>query len=117
VLSAGPTVPRASTDPEFLIGGSDNPFDLCHRRELQEILDRAVSRLREREQQIVRLRYQGDLTMKQIAELVHVDESRISQLHGAALGRLKASMDFLLRPRIAERAEPGARSMAAGVGA
>jgi len=117
VLSAGPTVRLPSTDPELLIDGSNNPFDLCYRRELQKILDRAVSHLRERERQIIRLRYQGDLTMKQIAELMHVDESRISQLHSAALARLKASMDFLLRPRIAERAEPGARSMAAGVGA
>ena len=115
VPSAGSTVRLPSTDPEFLIDGSDNPFDLCYRRELKEILDRAVAYLRERERQIIRLRYQGDLTMKQIAELMHVDESRISQLHAAALGRLKASMDFLLRPRIAERAEPGARSMAAGV--
>ena len=115
-LSAGPTVRLPSTDPEFLIDGNDNPFDLCYRRELQKILVRAVSHLRERERQIIRLRYQGDLTMKQIAELMHVDESRISQLHSAALGRLKASMDFLLRPQIAERAEPGARSMAAGAG-
>ena len=56
VLSAGPTFALQSTDPELLIDGSDNPFDLCYRREQREILDRALSRLRERERQIISLR-------------------------------------------------------------
>jgi RNA polymerase sigma factor FliA len=116
VLSAGPTVRLPSTDPEFLIDGNENPFDLCYRREQRDILDRALSHLRGRQRQIISLRYEWEMTMKQIAQLMGVDESRISQLHSAALGRLKASMDFLLRPRITERAEPGARSMAAGAG-
>jgi len=36
--------------------------------------------------------------MRQVAELMSVDESRISQLHAAALVRLKASMHSLLHP-------------------
>ena len=98
VLSAGPTVRLPSTDPELLIDGSDNPFDLCYRREQREILGRALSRLRERERQIISLRYREGMTMKQIAQLMHVDESRVSQLHSAAMARLKASVDSLTTP-------------------
>ena len=117
VLSAGPTIVRQSTDPELLIDGSDNPFELCCRREKREILDRAISRLPERERQVFSLLYRGDLTMKDIARLMRVHESRVSQLHSAAMVRLKATVDSLLHRPKAEISEFGSRSMVAGAGA
>ncbi len=48
--------------------------------------------------------------MRQVAELMSVDESRISQLHAAALVRLKANVDSLLRPGQAETSETGTLS-------
>ena len=116
VLSAGPTTKLQSTDPELLIDGGDNPFDLCYRREQLEILGRAIARLPERERQVISLHSQG-LTMKQIAQLMHVDESRVSQIHSGALVRLKVSVNSLLHPRQGEVSQSGARSMAAGAGA
>ena len=97
VLSAGPTSKRQSTDPELLIDGGENAFDLCYHREKLDILGRAFSCLPERERQVISL-YSRGLTMKQIAQLMHVDESRISQIHSVALVRLKACADSLLRP-------------------
>jgi hypothetical protein len=55
--------------------------------------------------------------MKQIALLMHVDESRVSQLHSAALIRLKARVDSLLHPTKLGTSESGIRSMAAGAAA
>jgi RNA polymerase sigma factor for flagellar operon FliA len=115
VLSAGPTSMQQPADPELLIDGSENPFDLCYRREQREILGRAIARLPERERQVISLHSQG-LTMKQIAQLMHVDESRVSQIHSGALVRLKASVNSLLHPRQGEVSQSGARSMAAGAG-
>jgi DNA-directed RNA polymerase specialized sigma subunit len=40
--------------------------------------------------------------MRQVAELIRVDESRISQLNAAAMVQLKANVDSLLSPRQAE---------------
>ena len=54
--------------------------------------------------------------MKQIAQLMHVDESRVSQIHSGALVRLKASANSLLRPTNTKISESGTRSMAAGAG-
>ncbi len=114
ILSAAPTTTLQSTDPELLIDGRDSPFDLCYRREQREILGRALSSLPERERRVLCLHAQADLTMKQIALLMHVDESRVSQLHSAALIRLKARVDSLLHPANPGISESGIRSMAAG---
>jgi RNA polymerase sigma factor for flagellar operon FliA len=113
VLSAAPTTTLQPTAPALLIDGRDNPFDLCCRREQREILCRALSSLPERERRILCLRCQSELTMKQIALLMHVDESRVSQLHSAALIRLKARVDSLLHPTNPGISESGIRSMAA----
>ena len=43
VFSAAPTTTLQSTDPELLIDGRDDPFELCYRREQREILGRALS--------------------------------------------------------------------------
>ena len=116
-LSAGPNVIQRSIEPAFLAGDDPNPFDLCYRNERLEILDRALSRLQERQRQIVTLYHQQGLTMRQVAVLMRVDESRISQLHAAALVQLKANVDSLLHPSQAETSETGGVSLAAGAGA
>ena len=115
IHTAGPTLKLQSTDPELLTDGRDDAFDLCYRREQHEILGQALSRLRDREREIITLLYRHGLTMKQIAARLQVDESRVSQLHSVALGRLKASVDSVLNPRQAKVSE--SRSMAAGAGA
>jgi len=76
----------------------ENPFDLCYRREQRDLVARALSRLPERERLIVTLYYQQDLTMKEIAARLEVDESRVSQLHAEALERLKARVRASLCP-------------------
>ena len=116
VLSAGPTTSCNPLIRSFLIDGGENAFDLCYHREKLDILGRALSCLPERERQVISLHSQG-LTMKQIAQLMHVDESRVSQIHSGALVRLKACANSLLRPTNTKISEPGTRSMAAGAGA
>jgi RNA polymerase sigma factor for flagellar operon FliA len=116
ILSAGPTLKLRSTDPELLTDGRDDPFDLCYQREQHEILSQAISRLRDRERKIITLLYRHGLTMKQIAVRMHVDESRVSQIHSVAVEQLKASVDSVLNPRQAEVPESRNLSMAAGAG-
>jgi RNA polymerase sigma factor for flagellar operon FliA len=101
-LSAAPTYAQTPIEPEFLSGDDPNPFDLCYRNEQLKILDHALSSLQERQRQIVELYHQQGLTMRQVAVLMRLDESRISQLHASALVQLKASVGSLLCPRPAE---------------
>jgi len=115
-ISAGPTTKRPSAEPALLAGDDGDPFDLCYRREQNEILGRALSHLRERERKIITLYYEQELTMKQIADRMNVDESRVSQLHSAALERLKAGVDCLLHPRHASTSRTAILSKVAGTG-
>jgi RNA polymerase sigma factor for flagellar operon FliA len=115
-LSAGPTSKRQSAEPALLAGDDADPYDLCYRREQHEIMGRAISHLREREREIINLYYQQELTMKQIAERMKVDESRVSQLHSAALARLKTIVNSILHPRQAKKTH-GASTLSMAVGA
>jgi RNA polymerase sigma factor FliA len=75
--------------------GGDNPFDLCLEGERQAHLLEATSKLSEREQMILSLYYHEELTMKEIAEVVEIAVSRVSQIHAAALLKLKLSLSHI----------------------
>jgi len=95
-----PTVTMAArpAGEENLVAGNQlDPFDRCYRLEQREILKRAVSSLPRRERLIISLYYERPRTMKQIAARLGVDQSRVSQLHSAALLRLRKRVSNLLR--------------------
>jgi RNA polymerase sigma factor for flagellar operon FliA len=73
----------------------DNPFDMCLEGERREQLAEAVSRMSEREQLILSLYYQEELTMKEISQVVGIVVSRVSQIHAAAMVKLRASLAHL----------------------
>lgn len=56
--------------------------------ELIDKLTDAIRQLPDKQRQIILLYYQQELTMKQIAEVFEITESRVSQLHAAALFNL-----------------------------
>jgi RNA polymerase sigma factor for flagellar operon FliA len=89
---------RRAGDEGWMAVPQEDPFDLCYHREQRDLLNRALAHLPERERLIVTLYYQQDLTMKQIAARLEVDESRVSQLHAEALRRLKAHVQAFLHP-------------------
>lgn len=72
-----------------------NPFELCLEGEMKAHLAEAISRLSEREQLILSLYYREELTMKEIAKVVGVALSRVSQIRQATIVKLKASLEHL----------------------
>ena len=85
-----------------------NPFDLCLKAEQKRHLALAIAALNEREQLVLSLYYREELTMKEVAEVVGIALSRVSQIHHAALGKLRASLASLetrpVQPRAANMA-------------
>jgi RNA polymerase sigma factor FliA len=69
-----------------------NPFDLCLTGEMRTHLAEAISKLSEREQLILSLYYREELTMKEIAKVVGVALSRVSQIREAAVIKLRKSL-------------------------
>ena len=113
-LSAGPTVRKTAVQPPQADHEAD-PFEICYRSEQRKVMARALSHLRERERQILNWYYYQELTMKDIARRLHVDESRVSQLHSAALVRLRSCVEAILRhPQHAATETRATLVMAAG---
>lgn len=77
----------------------DNPFELYVKTEQKAQLADAISQLSEREQLILSLYYHEELTMKEVAQVVGIAVSRVSQIHFAALGKLRASLNQIENPR------------------
>ncbi len=72
-----------------------NEEDFTERMEKRQMIDAltgAVKGLPEREWLIVSLYYKDEMTMKEIAQILDISESRVCQLHGRALGRLRARL-------------------------
>jgi RNA polymerase sigma factor FliA len=74
-----------------------DPFDLCLQGEMKEHLEQAISTLTEREQLILSLYYREDLTMKEIAAIVGVALSRVSQIRQAVLLKLRRELEHIKR--------------------
>jgi len=72
-----------------------DPFELCLQGEMKAHLAEAISKLSEREQLILSLYYREELTMKEIAEVVGVALSRISQIRQATMVKLRVSLAHL----------------------
>lgn len=71
----------------------DSPFARYVRAEMQQHLAQAIQELTEREQQVISLYYVEQLTMQEIATIMDVRESRISQIHCAALTKLRTFLE------------------------
>lgn len=90
----------ASLD-EFLEQGTDSgvkefrntayiePEEAVDREEIKKMLMAALELLTEKERKVVLLYYYEDLTLKEVAQVLEVSESRISQLHSKALEKMK----------------------------
>jgi len=81
--------PQCLDENDLPATGQRDPFDLCYRQEQRDFLNRALTTVSERDREVLSLYYEHNLTMKQIAERLGVDESRISQIHSATLSRLR----------------------------
>ncbi len=71
------------------------PFQQFLENERKEQLESAIADLTEREQLILSLYYRDELTMKEIASVIGAATSRVSQIHAAALQKLKSSLNHL----------------------
>jgi RNA polymerase sigma factor for flagellar operon FliA len=85
---------RETNLAESLPGPADqDPLFLCLQAERKQMLADAIGELPQREQQVLALYYQEELTMKEVGAVLGVGESRVSQIHSLAVVRLRAILD------------------------
>ncbi|HEV2275829.1 MAG TPA: FliA/WhiG family RNA polymerase sigma factor [Acidobacteriaceae bacterium] len=75
----------------------DDPLFRCLHGEMRQRLVDAIEELPERERLVMTLYYYEELTMKEIGMILGVVESRVSQLHSAAVLHLRAKLADLAR--------------------
>src|ERR1035438_8901318 len=77
-------------------GLDQEPYEKCLQGELRQLLSSAVGELQPRERQVLSLYYFEELTMKEVGAVLGIGEARVSQIHSAALVRLRGRMRTLL---------------------
>ena len=71
---------------------SADPFRETAEAGFREALTKAINELPEREKLVMSLYYDDELNLKEIGEVLKVTESRVCQIHGQALTRLKSRL-------------------------
>ena len=69
-----------------------DPFAMALQSEMKAMLAKAVGELNEKERQVLALYYFEELTMKEVGATLGVGESRVSQIHSAALVRVRTKL-------------------------
>lgn len=80
-------------------GADKGPFGQCLHEEMMLLVAGALEDLDEKEKQVVTLYYLEELTMKEVGAVLGVGESRVSQIHSAALIRLHARLEEIMLAR------------------
>ena len=73
--------------------GCKNPQEQLIARQAIELLAREIDRLNKTERIVVTLYYYEELTLKEIASVLNLTESRISQIHAKTILRLRRKMN------------------------
>jgi RNA polymerase sigma factor for flagellar operon FliA len=93
LFSLDKIMPDGST-PKFAkqTSNTPSPFDELKIKEVKKIISEALVSLSKKEQLVISLYYYDELTLKEIAKILDLTESRISQIHSKAILRLRAKL-------------------------
>jgi RNA polymerase sigma factor FliA len=88
----------------------EDPYHQAVRSEMMGLLEKAIGELADREREVLALYHFEELTMKQVGALLGIGESRVSQIHSAALLRLRGRLRELTEVSPAcSKPKPGPR--------
>ncbi len=70
----------------------EDPYQQALRSEMTSLLELAITELPAREREVLALYHFQELTMKEVGGVLRIGESRVSQIHTAALSRLRSRL-------------------------
>jgi len=79
---------------------SRSPLGELENNEEKELLDRAISELPKQEKIVIMLYYYQNMMLKEIAKLLKLSKSRVSQIHNKAVTTLRAKMKSMQIPSL-----------------
>lgn len=81
---------RRSLEDLIMSSRDDSPGS---RMEMEEILEIVMGMLTEKEKQLVVMYYEEELTLKEIGDIMKVTESRVCQIHGAMIQKIRKRLE------------------------
>lgn len=78
--------------PDFPAEKETQPDTICAREQLRGHLRIAMGTLPERYRKVVLLYYTDQMTMREIGEIMGINESRVSQIHKSALQKMAVTL-------------------------
>jgi RNA polymerase sigma factor FliA len=86
---------------DYQVAGAvnDSPFNQLSDNEYQKNLADSIRSLPEKEQLVMSLYYQDELNFREIGQVLDVSESRVCQIHGQALLRIRSKMSDWISSR------------------
>jgi len=86
-------MPKDDDSAEFdCADPSGGPLDDLEHEQFQKAVAEAIKKLPERERLVLALYYDEELNLREIGAVLNVSESRVCQIHGQALLRLRAGL-------------------------
>ncbi len=81
---------RASMLPD---APEDGPETMLQEDQFREAVGQAIASLPERERLVLSLYYDQELNLREIGQVLEVSESRVCQIHGQAVLRIRARLE------------------------
>ena len=79
-----------------LPSAEEDPFLTCLDGEMKSLITLALAELNDKERQVITMYYLDERTMKEVGGFLGIGESRVSQIHSAALSRLRVRLTEIL---------------------
>ncbi|MCP3954401.1 MAG: FliA/WhiG family RNA polymerase sigma factor [Desulfobacterales bacterium] len=83
---------KRSVVDALMNNGSDDALTLTRVKEVRTAVAEAIEQLPEKEKLVISLYYVDELTMKETGKVLHITESRVSQIHSQAVVHLRSSL-------------------------
>lgn len=96
-LSLSQQVGEEDTVLDLLPGDEVLPVDIVEKEDLKENILREINKLPERQKLVIMLYYFEEMNYQEIADLLNISVSRISQLHTEVINKLRNKLKKLIR--------------------
>ncbi len=90
--STRPADQEDAAAPDFPADKDSQPDNICSREQLKVHLKLAMQVLPARYRQVVQLYYAREMTMREIGDVMGINESRVSQIHKSALQKMAVAL-------------------------
>ena len=74
---------------------AQDPVEILKREEVRKILKKVLEELPSRERTVIILYYYEELTLREIGHILGISESRVSQIHGKVILKLRSALTKL----------------------